>query len=106
WERPPSLDAYYAARLSVETVRSAAYRFAELKSEEPDEKRRLGRFAVGIADPADVRETRRGVAHGIAIANGMNLARDLGNRPPNVCTPSHLAEAAKTLAEEHAKLAV
>src|SRR5690606_38113079 len=31
WERPPSLDAYYAARLSVETVRSAADRFAELK---------------------------------------------------------------------------
>src|SRR5690606_6355439 len=58
WERSPSLDAYYAARLSVETVRGATYRFAELKSgEEEDEKRRLARFAVAIADQADVDET-------------------------------------------------
>src|SRR5690606_1248139 len=66
WERPPPLDAYYAGRLSVETVRSATYRFAEWKSEEPDEKRRLARFSVAVAEAADVAETRRGIAHGTA----------------------------------------
>ena len=106
WERPPSLDAYYAARLTVETVRGSTYRFDELKSEERNEKRRLSRFGIGVADAADVRDARRGVAHGTAIANGMELARDLGNRPPNVCTPSHLAETAKSLAERHQKLRV
>ena len=106
WERPASLDAYYAARLTVEAVRGAAYRFDELKSDEQNEKRRLARFGLGIADAADVAESRRGAAHATAIANGMDLARDLGNRPPNVCTPSHLAETAKSLAERHAKLAV
>jgi len=106
WERPPSLDAYYAARLTVETVRGALYRFDELKSDERNDKPRLTRFGLGIADAADVRETRRGAAHGVAIANGMDLARDLGNRPPNVCTPSHLADTAKALAERHAKLGI
>ncbi len=106
WERPASLDAYYAARLTVETVRGAAYRFDELKSDDTGAQRRLARFGIAIADAADTAETKRGTAHGAAIANGMDLARDLGNRPPNVCTPSHLGDTAKSLGESHAKLAV
>ena len=31
-------------------------------------------------------------AQGLAIAHGMSLAKDLGNLPPNVCTPTYLAE--------------
>ena len=33
--------------------------------------------------------------------NGSDLARDLGNRPPNVCTPSHLADAARDIAKRY-----
>src|SRR5690606_7015384 len=33
-------------------------------------------------------------------ANGMDLARDLGNLPGNVCTPSYLGDAAKKLGRE------
>jgi len=106
WERPASLDAYRAARLTVETVRGATYRFDELKSNDERNGKRLARFGLAVADAADVRDAKRGAAHGAAIANGMDLARDLGNRPPNVCTPSHLAETAKSLAERHAKLGV
>ncbi len=32
-----------------------------------------------------------------AIANGTDLTRDLGNLPPNRCTPQHLAETAQSL---------
>lgn len=35
-----------------------------------------------------------------AIANGQDLARDLGNLPPNLCTPTYLAERAKTLGKK------
>jgi leucyl aminopeptidase len=34
----------------------------------------------------------------------MSLARDLGNLPPNVCTPAYLARTAQQLAKQHAKL--
>ena len=44
---------------------------------------------------------RRGIVIGTAMADGMDLARDLGNRPPNVCTPTHLAETAKSIAKQH-----
>ncbi|HEX2796676.1 MAG TPA: leucyl aminopeptidase, partial [Immundisolibacter sp.] len=38
---------------------------------------------------------------GQAIAAGVKLARDLGNQPANVCTPSYLAEQAQALAKAH-----
>ena len=36
----------------------------------------------------------RNVRIGDAIGEGCNLARDLGNLPPNICTPTHLANTA------------
>lgn len=44
--------------------------------------------------------------NGIAMANGMNTARQLGNLPANICTPSYLAATAKSLAEKHPNLIV
>ena len=35
-----------------------------------------------------------------ALASGQGLARDLGNRPGNICFPEYLAEQAKALAAE------
>jgi leucyl aminopeptidase len=37
---------------------------------------------------------------GQAIGHGMNLARQLGNLPGNICTPTYLADEAKKLGEE------
>jgi leucyl aminopeptidase len=102
-EPPEGVDAYYAARLSVEMARAAMYRFDELKSK-PEPASKLARFALGIPDRAEMADTRRGVAHGQALANGMDLARDLANRPANVCTPAHLASTARELAKLHDSL--
>jgi leucyl aminopeptidase len=41
----------------------------------------------------------RAIREGIAIAAGVKLAKDMGNRPGNICTPDHLADQAKTLGE-------
>ena len=37
------------------------------------------------------------VLQGEALVEGMNLAKDLGNLPPNVCTPTYLAKTAQGL---------
>jgi len=37
------------------------------------------------------------VHQGEALVEGMNLAKDLGNLPPNVCTPTYLAKTAQGL---------
>ncbi|RDJ24048.1 leucyl aminopeptidase [Bosea caraganae] len=37
---------------------------------------------------------------GVAIAEGVALAKDLGNLPGNICTPAYLAETAREMGEE------
>jgi leucyl aminopeptidase len=98
-DAPQDCDAYYCARLTVEAARTAAYRFDELKSKAPPEFK-LRRFGIGI-DHAASAEARSGIADGVAIADGSDIARQLGNRPANVCTPTHLAEVASKIAREH-----
>lgn len=82
---------------------AASYRFNELKSKSSSAT--LGRLGIlGAEDEhAELREAL-GVARG--RATGMALAKNLANRPGNVCTPTHLAEQALALGERHAQLEV
>src|SRR5690606_33081279 len=48
----------------------------------------------------------RGLDTGKSIAAGINLARELGNLPGNICTPTYLASEAKRLARGQAALSV
>ena len=47
-------------------------------------------------------DIRLGYKHGAAVANGANLTKDLGNLPPNICTPTYLANVAKKIAKDYA----
>jgi leucyl aminopeptidase len=99
-EPVPGLDPYYAARLTVESVAGALYRIPDLKTGRKPPRPRLAR--VGVAVPTEaLAEARRGIRDGEGIAAGSALMRDLANLPANVCTPSHLATAARRLAREH-----
>jgi leucyl aminopeptidase len=52
--------------------------------------------------PGDMRPTEapKVIEDAQALANGLELAKDLANLPPNICTPTFLANQAKTLARE------
>jgi leucyl aminopeptidase len=93
------------ARHSVETARAGLYRFDELKSRS-DPPSRLARLGLGYPSGTSASDVRAGVKVGAAIAAGSDLARDLGNRPANVCTPSHLAEAARNIAKRFDRMEV
>ena len=41
------------------------------------------------------------IQKGVAVANGMALTRKLGDLPPNICTPTYLADAANSLAKTY-----
>jgi leucyl aminopeptidase len=103
--KTPPGDSYSAARAIAQATRFATYRFTEQKSK-ADSRPKLARLTVAIADRADVEAARRGLAHAVAIADGVDLARDLGNRSPNVCTPNHLASVARELGRKYAALSV
>ena len=96
-------DEAWRVRRIAEAYGDAAYRFEECKSEkERTSGPRLRRVAVHSSggDPGGRAAARRALAEAAAITGGKRLARDLGNRPGNVCTPTHLAECADALAGE------
>jgi leucyl aminopeptidase len=51
-----------------------------------------------FAGAADNAAANTSVAHGVAMARGALLTRYLVEAPPNVCTPTHLADAAAAIA--------
>ncbi len=97
-------DCYWRTRKLVETAGTSLYRFEQLKSTKADPWK-LQSISVRVAEEDD--ETASlAVAEGAALVNGINLSRDLGNLPGNVCTPTYLAEQARQLAAEHTRLSL
>jgi leucyl aminopeptidase len=102
----PDADAYTLARTTVEVVAGSQYRIPDHKTSNKRQKPALTRFGIAVADRGARSSTERAIEHGQGIAAGMALMRDLANQPANVCTPTYLVRAAKTLAREHRKIRV
>ncbi len=81
-----------------------AYRFDQFKKEPNPTS--LHEQTVYCADKSELATIKKAVRIGQAIAVGQSLARDLGNLPGNVCTPSYLGEEAKRLAKQYDSLKV
>ena len=99
----------WRVRTVAEAYGDATYRFDECKSEKDAASvPRLRRVAIHAPGGShDARAgARRAVDEAAAVDAGKRLARDLGNRPGNVCTPAHLAECAAALAEEFEAVSV
>jgi leucyl aminopeptidase len=95
---------YYLARHSVEALHETLYRFTEMKSKNKKKALSLSSYGHSIARRGDAGQAKRGADHGDGIAHGVSIARNLGNLPANVCTPSYLARTAKKLASGNGKL--
>jgi leucyl aminopeptidase len=93
------------ARTLLEASEHALYRFDRMKSK-PAKKLRLKRLTLLVASRSAANAARRGLAIGTGIARGVACARDLGNLPSNVCTPSYLAREARKLARKYPVLKV
>jgi leucyl aminopeptidase len=89
--------AAWNARNLVLAARETAFRTDEMKSKrEPNGGPEKVALLLSKHDGAAERAMRQGVA----IANGTELTKRLGNLPGNVCTPSYLAEQARAIARE------
>ncbi|ROR32891.1 leucyl aminopeptidase [Inmirania thermothiophila] len=99
-------DLYWRVRETVVAAEDALYRFETLKSEKTPRRRPLRRLTLMVPGRRERAVGEEAVRHGEAIAEGVRLARDLGNLPGNICTPAHLADEARRLAEAHEAVSV
>ncbi len=93
-------DAAWKVAHAVTVARECAYRFTRMKSKNEAAEPALRRLVLSV-DRAAEKGAAAGLAQGLAVAHGMSLAKDLGNLPPNVCTPSYLASQARELAKRY-----
>ena len=100
-------DARRVARSTVEAWHESSYRFDAMKGTGTTKRKkpRLATLTLA-ARPPDARAVRLGVGDGEAIGRAISLAKDLGNLPPNVCTPTYLANTARRLGREQRALRI
>lgn len=97
-------DTAWRVQQAVRLSEEAAYRMDDCRGEKALAERRLSRLArlaFTATGKAELGLAERGLAEGRAIAAGTALAKNLGNLPGNICTPTYLAEQAKALAREY-----
>ncbi len=100
-------DVYWKIRQIVETMRDVVYRFDQLKSGASTIKKpKIRRLVCAIASQRDKSRAEEGIRHGMGISDGVDLARDLGNLPGNICTPTYLADHARQMARSHKSIKV
>ncbi len=98
-------DQSWVARMIAQNVMTALYNYDETKSKKADPLS-LKKITLISANSTTVTLLKKGLSVGKAIGTGMNVTRNLGDLPGNICTPSYLANQAKALGRKHSKLAV
>ncbi|MFL6694940.1 MAG: leucyl aminopeptidase [Ramlibacter sp.] len=93
----PAAAADDAVRAAVMATAEASYAYVTTKSK--PEGRALERITIAV--PASVTAHRQAFDVARGTATGIEFARELGNLPPNVATPTRLGEEAKRLAKAH-----
>lgn len=92
--------AQAAAQATAEASLLALYRYDAGKQEDED-KKEVDSLTIVEFDESKISQIEEGVQTAEAVVAGVYLARDLVNMPPNVATPTRMAEAATDIAREH-----
>ena len=99
-------DSLWNIRHTVMKLSNGEYKFDQMKSIKAEKKKGLKKFTINLSSRSGMKKAQVAVDQGVAISAGMDLARDLGNLPGNVCTPSYIAKQAKQLAKGNKQLKV
>ena len=94
-----SRDTYWKVRQAVETTQDCLYTFNQLKSKKSDPRRPLRKIVFNVPTRRELTIGESAIEHGLAIAAGSKLCKDVANMPPNICNPAYLGEQAQEIAD-------
>jgi len=97
-------DIAQRIRHSIEAAQKTLYRFDQLKTKKDAARRPLRKIVLTVANRRDLSGGEQAIREGMAITQGIQLAKDLSNMPGNICTPGYLAERAVSLSQVYANL--
>ena len=88
-------------RQATVIAQETTYRFDQFKSKKDEVRRPLRKLTFAVERRNELAPAEEALQQGQAIAEGMALAKNLGNLPGNFCTPAHLAGTAQEIAKAH-----
>ncbi|MBD1389115.1 leucyl aminopeptidase [Neiella sp. HB171785] len=94
-------DTYWKVRQAVETTQDSLYAFDQLKTKKGETRRPLRKITFNVPTRRDLPAGEKAIAHGLAVAEGVLVCKDVANMPPNICNPAYLAEQAKQLGKDY-----
>lgn len=96
-------DGAWALSMLVQECDNCTYQYDQTKSAK---KPAYALKSVSCSTPkgANGKAMNEALKAGNAIANGISTAKELGNLPGNICTPTYLASTATKLAAKHKSL--
>ncbi|MBH44076.1 MAG: leucyl aminopeptidase [Gammaproteobacteria bacterium] len=84
-------------------IETALYKYKKNKTSNLS---KLNTCYLKTADKSVSAKFKETVKISTSISNGINKAKDLGNTPPNICTPTYLSDQAKQLQKKYRSLNV
>jgi len=94
-------NAAWKIEQAVLAVMESRYRFDKLKSKPPMVRHALKKVVFHLPNGSEGSAAEAAIDRAAAIAQGIVLAKDLGNLPGNLCTPAYLAEQAREAGKRH-----
>jgi leucyl aminopeptidase len=91
-------DASAAAQHAVQGAVTSQFELDKYKTQDKNDKA-VSKFLV-YSDTGKSGDVKNGIARGQAIGDSINLTRDLANEPPNILTPTEMANRAQKMAKE------
>ena len=91
-------DAAEIAQNAVAGAVISQFELDKYKTKDKDDKS-VTKLVVCVEDARET-ELKKGLSRGQAIGDSMNFTRDLANEPPNILTPTEMANRAQKMAKE------
>jgi len=85
----------------VEITAEEMYRFSHPSCKKAGDAPNLNKFIVNVPQRNNLAPAEAALNRALAVADGVQFARDLGNLPGNICTPTYFAEQAQQLSNTY-----
>jgi len=100
----PQRTTEWKIRQTIKFNEASQYSFNQLKSNSKNTKVALKKIHFHINKATQNESANQATKYAKAIEHGTHLAKDLGNLPANICTPTYLAKQAMQLTKKFTSL--
>lgn len=90
-------DVYWKIRHTIEIINDKLYTFNKFKNKKKLLHHSINKIIIHISEKNKIKDYKKAITDGLIISKNIKVAKDLGNMPPNICTPTYLMNKTKHL---------